>query len=138
MRKFKLVRMKKERKSDLAKEKAKVREEIKDLKKQNKKMKKEIEKLKKKKKSNKKKESKVKRTKSGNARKCRNTDDCNEKWATFSSAAIGPAAAIIKQVGELFFFLSPHIFRPILSSQATGPFQRRYRRKTTSWRTRTF
>ena len=50
------------------------------------------------------KESKGKRIKSGNARKCKNTDVCIEKWATFSSAAIGPAATIIKQVGELFYF----------------------------------
>ena len=136
--KFKQVGMKKVRKSDQAKEKAKLREENKDLKRQNKRMKTAIEKFKNRKKPNKRKESKGKRIKSGNVGNCRNADGCNEKWATFSSAAIGPAASIIKQVGELFFFLSPHIFRPILSSQATGLFQRRYRRKATSWRTKTF
>ena len=136
--KFKQVGMKKVRKSDQAKEKAKLREENKDLKRQNKRMKKAIEKFKNRKKPNKRKESKGKRIKSGNVGNCRNADGCIEKWATFSSAAIGPAASIIKQVGELFFFLSPHISRPILSSQAIELFQRRYRRKTTSWRTKTF
>ena len=124
--KFKQVGMKKVRKSDQAKEKAKLREENKDLKRQNKRMKTAIEKFKNRKKPNKRKESKGKRIKSGNVGNCRNADGCIEKSATFSSAAIGPAASIIKQVGEFFFFLSPHIFRPILSSQATGPFQRRY------------
>ena len=102
--KFKQVGMKKVRKSDQAKEKAKLREENKDLKRQNKRMKTLIEKFKNKKKPNKSKESKGKKTKSGNARKCRTTEGCIEKWATFSSAAIGPAASIIKQVGELFYF----------------------------------
>ena len=112
--------MKKERKSDLAKENANLREEIKDLKRQNKKMKKDIENCKNRKGPNKSKESNGKGTKSDDVRNCTNTDvGCNEKWATFSSAAIGPAAAIIKQVGELFFFLSPHISRPILFLLAT-------------------
>ena len=104
VKKFKQVGMKKERKSDLAKENANLREEIKDLKRQNKRMKTLIEKFKNKKKPNKSKESKGKKIKSGNARKCRTTEGCIEKWATFSSAAIGPAASIIKQVGELFYF----------------------------------
>ena len=102
--KFKQVGMKKVRKSDQAKEKAKLREENKDLKRQNKRMKTAIEKFKNRKKPNKRKESKGKRIKSGNARKCKTTEGCIEKWATFSSAAIGPAASIIKQVGELFYF----------------------------------
>ena len=131
--------MKNGRKSDLAKENVNLGEEIKDLKRQNKKMKKDIENCKNRKGPNKSKESNGKRIKSDDVRNCRNTDvGCNEKWATFSSAAIGPAAAIIKQVGELFFFLSPHISRPILSLLAIELLQRKNRRKTTSWRTRTF
>ena len=104
VRKFKQVGMKNGRKSDLAKENVNLGEEIKDLKRQNKNMMKEIENCKNRKRPNKSKESKGKRIKSGNVRKCKNTEGCNEKWATFSSAAIGPAATIIKQVGELFYF----------------------------------
>ena len=94
--------MKNGRKSDLAT--VNLGEEIKDLKRQNKQMKKKIQKLSKRRRPNMSKESKGKRIKSGNARKCKNTDVCIEKWATFSSAAIGPAATIIKQVRELFYF----------------------------------
>ena len=121
---FKQVGMKNERKSDLAKEKVKLRKENKDLRRQNKRMKTVIEKLERKnrKKLNKSKESKGKRIKSDNARKCRNTEGCNEKWATFSSAAIGPAAAIIKQVRELFYvFLITNHFQAnsIIASDRT-------------------
>ena len=104
VKKLKQVGMKKERRNDLAKEKAKRKDDIKELRKQNTKMKKETEKLKKKKRLNKSTESEGGKNKSGDEKKCRNTDGCNEKWATFSSAALGPAAAIIKQVGELLFF----------------------------------
>ena len=135
VKQFKQVVRKKERKSDLEKEKAKCKGDINELKKQNKKMKKEIEKLKKKKRPKESQESKEKRIKSGCTR---NSEGCNEKWAAFSSAAIGPAAVIIKQVGESFYFFSPIISRPILSLLAIGPFQKRNLRKTTSWRTKTF
>ena len=101
VKKFKQVGMKKKRKNDQAKEEAKLREEIKDLRRQTKRMKTVIENFKNRKRPNKSKESKGKKIKSGNARKCRTTEGCIEKWATFSSASIGPAASIIKQVGEL-------------------------------------
>ena len=96
----------KERKSDVEKEKAKCKGDINELKKKNKKMKKEIEKLKKRKRPKESQESKEKRIKSSCTR---NSEGCNEKWAAFSSAAIGPAAAIIKQVRKLFNF-NQHTF----------------------------
>ena len=104
VKKFKQVSMKKGRKGDQAKEKVELRKEIKDLKRQMKKKEKEIENFKNRRRQNKSKKSKGKRIKSGGVRKCRNTDVCIEKWANFSSAVIGPAASIIKQVPELFKF----------------------------------
>ena len=110
--------MKNGRKSDLAKENVNLGEEIKDLKRQTKRMKTVIEKFKNRERPNKSKESKEKRIKSGSARKCKTTEGCIEKWATFSSAAIGPAASIIKQVGELS-----------ISNQHTFPGQFYYRKR---------
>ena len=74
-----------------------LRDENKELKRLNKMMKKEIEKLKKRKKPNRSKGSKEKSNKSSSEKI---TECCNDKWATYSSAAIGPAASIIKQVGK--------------------------------------
>ena len=88
-------KVKKERKSDLAREKAKLKDEIKELKKQKMKTKKEIEKLKKRKRPD-------ERWKSKGKNMNRDSEFCIEKWATFSNAAIGPAASIIKQVAVLF------------------------------------
>ena len=87
--------------SGLAKEKAKLRYENRDLKRKNKELKKEIEKLKKRERPNNGKESKRTRIKKGSVK---NSDVCIEKWATFSSAALGPAASVIKQVLILFKF----------------------------------
>ena len=84
-------KVKKERKSVLAREKAKLKDEIKELKKQKMKTKKEIEKLKKRKRPDERRKSKGKNIN-------RDSEFCIEKWATFSNAAIGPAASIIKQV----------------------------------------
>ena len=101
LKKLKQVGMKKVRNSGLAKEKAKLRYENRDLKRKNKEMKKEIEKLKKRERPNNGKESKRIRIKKGSVK---NSDVCMEKWATFSSAALGPAASVIKQVIKLLKF----------------------------------
>ena len=95
LKKLKKVGMKKVGNSGLAKEKAKLRDENGDLKRKNKELKKEIEKLKKRERPNNGKESKRIRIKKGSVK---NSDVCIEKWATFSSAALGPAASVIKQV----------------------------------------
>ena len=101
LKKLKKVGMKKVGNSGLAKEKAKLRDENGDLKRKNKELKKEIEKLKKRERPNNGKESKRTSTKKSSVK---NSDVCIEKWATFSSAALGPAASVIKQVLKSFKF----------------------------------